>query len=73
MCPMSNIQQLVGAREALNLVFPSEASRPSFRTFKKWQAAGWIPFTKIGSRVFYDPAQVSAALDRRFKVNAIPA
>jgi hypothetical protein len=65
-----SIKQLLRAEDCISAVFPSEASRPSLRTFKGWQAKGWIPFHKIGKLSFYDPEQVRAALDRRFAVAA---
>lgn len=64
-------KQLLRAEDCIASVFPSEASRPSLRTFKAWQAKGWIPFHKIGKLAFYDPEQVRAALDRRFAVAAV--
>lgn len=62
--------RLVGAQECIQHVFPCESSCPSLRSFREWQARGYIPFHKIGRRTFFDPEQVRAALDRRFKVNA---
>jgi hypothetical protein len=61
-------KQLVGAQACLDLLFPDGASRPSLRTFRQWQANRYLPFHKIGRRTFFDPEQVRAALDRRFKI-----
>jgi hypothetical protein len=47
-----------------------EDSRPSLRSFRGWQAKGWIPYRKIGKRTYFDPAEVRAAIDRRFTVQA---
>lgn len=60
--------QLVGAEACIKIVFPDEESRPAIRTFRAWQANRYFPFHKIGRRTFFDPEQVRAALDRRFKI-----
>lgn len=68
---MATIQkQLVGAQECINLVFPCESSRIGLRTFRAWQAKGFVPVHKIGRLTFFDPEEVRAALDRRFKIQA---
>lgn len=59
--------QLVGMKACLELVFPG-GDRPSFRTFNKWKAQGFLPYHKIGKRVFMDPRAVRAALDKQFKI-----
>ena len=65
-------KQLVGAVDCIKLVFPCETSRPALRTFRQWQANGWLPVHKIGGHLtFFDPEEVRAALDRRFKINAV--
>ena len=66
----TNRPQLVGAEDCIKTVFPSEKSRPGLRTFRAWQAKGYIPVHKIGHLTFFDPEQVRAALDRRFRVAA---
>jgi len=63
--------QLVGASDCIQIVFPCENSRPALRTFREWQAKGFFPFVRVGRRTFFDPEDVRAALDRRFKVNAV--
>ena len=68
---MSNTRQLVGAADCSKIVFPCETSRPSLRTWRKWQANGWLPVHKIGHLTFFDPEQCRAALDRRFRVSAV--
>jgi hypothetical protein len=59
--------QLVGIEKCLETVFPDERSRPALRTFAKWKADGFIPFFKIGRRVFFDPEQVRAAIEKQFR------
>ena len=68
----SHQKQLVGALDCIKLVFPCETSRPSLRTFRSWQSNGWVPVHKIGGHLtFFDPEEVRAALDRRFRVNPV--
>ncbi len=69
----STDSQLVGVEACLKTVFPDEQSAPALRTFKGWMAARYFPVHKIGRRVFLDPAEVRAALSRRFKINAVDA
>ena len=61
-------KQLVGMKTCLELVFPDEKSRPCFRLFTGWKAKGFIPYHKVGKRVFMDPVQVRAALDKQFEI-----
>ena len=65
----SEERQLVGMKTCLKLVFPDEATRPSFRLFNDWKTRGYLPFYKIGRRIFMDPEQVRLAIDRQFKVH----
>jgi hypothetical protein len=60
---------LVGMQTCLELVFTDDETRPSFRTFNKWKAQGFLPYHKVGKRVFMDPVQVRAALDKQFQIN----
>jgi len=69
--PMANLKQLVGAEDCIKIVFSCETSRPSIRTFRKWQSNRWFPVHKIGHLTFFDPEDVRAALDRRFRVNPV--
>ncbi len=62
--------QLVGIHKCLEIVFPFQEERPSIRTFRKWQSQGYLPYHKIGSRVFFDPSQVRKALDKQFLIQA---
>lgn len=64
-------KQLVGMQTCLEQVFPDQETRPSFRTFNKWKAMGFLPYHKVGKRVFMDPVQVRAALDKQFQINPI--
>ena len=66
-------QPLVGAEECIEILFPHEKSRPCLRTFRAWQAKGYIPVIKIGHRPFFDPAEVRAAIERRFRIAPVEA
>ena len=67
-----DIKQLLDASACLAALFPDESSRPSLRTFRKWQANSYFPVHKIGRMTFFDPEQVRAAIERRFKIDAKP-
>lgn len=67
--PNTTESTLVGMRTCLETVFPDSTSRPSFRLFNEWKAKGFLPYHKVGKRVFMDPAQVRAALDKQFQVS----
>jgi hypothetical protein len=60
---------LVDAEACIDQLFDGE-SKPSLRTFREWQARGWIPFLKIGRLTFFDPEEVRAALNKRCRVQA---
>lgn len=64
-------RKLVGIKTCLGMVFPDPSSRPSFRTFNDWKAKGFLPYHKVGKRVFMDPQQVRAALDKQFLVHPV--
>jgi len=64
---------LVGIEKCRETVFPDPESGPGKRTFAEWIARGYFPVHRIGRRVFLDPHEVRAALDRRFKINATAA
>lgn len=70
---MNTSTRLLGAAETITAVFPGENSRPALRTFREWQARGFLPYHKIGKRTFFDPEEVRRALDRRFRIEAKPA
>ena len=65
--------QLVGAEECIEIIFPCAKSRPGLRTFRQWQAKGFIPVHRIGRRTYFDPAQVRAAIEHRFRVAPVEA
>ncbi len=71
--PMSHSseKQLVDARTCISILFPNPKSAPSLRSFREWQARKWIPFRKVGKRVFFCPEEVRRAIDKRFTVHAI--
>jgi len=62
---------LVNAQGCLEKIFPDARSRPSLRWFKGLQAAGKVPYRKIGRRVWFDPEEVRRALDKKFRIQAI--
>jgi hypothetical protein len=65
-----NTSKLLGAHGCMAEIWPNPQERPSFRKFKELQLKGFIPFHRIGRLVFFDPAEVRRALDRKFKVEA---
>jgi hypothetical protein len=62
--------RLVDVFTCIDEIFDGER-KPSLRTFRQWQARGWIPFRKIGRLTFFDPQEVRIALDRRCRVESI--
>jgi len=56
----------LNADQCLVVLFPDETSRPSLRTFRTWQAAGKIPYLKLGRLTFFNPNEVKLALERQF-------
>jgi hypothetical protein len=62
--------KLVGAERCLEILFPHKESRPGLRSFREWQAKGFLPYRKIGRRTFFSPAECRAALDKRFTIQA---
>jgi len=63
-----NEPTLVGIQTCLEQVFPDSATRPSLRTFHKWKTAGFLPYLRIGKRIFFDPVKVRKALDKQFEI-----
>jgi hypothetical protein len=61
----------VGLEECRITIFGTGREAPSKRLFAEWKARGYFPFIKVGKRVFADPAEVSRALNRRFKINSV--
>lgn len=64
---MTEQTRLTTASRCIEEAFDEE-SRPSLRSFREWQARGWIPYRKIGKRTYFDAAEVRAAIDRRFTI-----
>lgn len=62
---------LVGTKRCLELIFEDEASRPGLRTFLEWKSKGYVPFIKVGKRIFYRVDHVRTALEKRFTINSI--
>lgn len=61
---------LVGEAALRASLWPDPESRPSRRWFLELKSQGHIPFHRIGRLIFFDPAEVRAALDARFRINA---
>ena len=61
---------LFGEKALREIIWPDPASRPSRRWFLELKAKGLLPYRQISRRVFYDAAEVRAALDHQFRVNA---
>ena len=71
MSESSHHPALVGLEEGRIAVFGNGPEAPSKRLFAEWKAKGFYPSVKIGKRVFVNPDDVRAALNRRFKINAV--
>lgn len=62
---------LVGAETLLETLFPNPSDRPSLRWLREMQAKRLIPYKKIGRKIVrFDVAEVRAALDKNFHVEA---
>jgi hypothetical protein len=61
----------IGIEECRKAVFGTGPEAPSKRSWDSWRAKGYYPFIRVGKRIFANPDEVSRALARRFKVNAI--
>ena len=61
--------KLVDALRCIDAIFHKEA-RPGLRTWMDWKAKGYLPFVRVGRRVFYDPADCRTALEKRFTIRA---
>ena len=57
---------LVSIETLRETLWPDPASRPSVRWLRELQARRMVPFLKIGSKVYFEPERVRAAL-RRFE------
>ncbi len=61
--------KLVDAPRCIDAIFHEEA-RPGLRTWMDWKAKGYLPFVRVGRRVFYDPTDCRTALEKRFTIRA---
>ena len=61
----------VSAETCLSILFPGDQPGISLRLFRKLQAAGSIPYLKLGRRTLFVPSEVKAALEKRYKRRAI--
>jgi hypothetical protein len=59
---------LFGIEGCMAVLWPNERERPSVRWFKELQLNGLIPHVRIGRLIFFDPAEVRRALDRKFRI-----
>jgi hypothetical protein len=60
----------VSAETCLSILFPGNEPGISMRLFRKLQAAGSIPYLKLGRRTLFVPSEVKAALEKRHKRRA---
>jgi hypothetical protein len=58
-------EQLVNAEGLLKLLW-DDSSRPSLRWLRKQQRRRAIPYIKIGTRVWFNPAKVKVHLDAKW-------
>jgi len=58
------------AEETLQILFPSEKSRLSLKTFMRLRYKQRIPYWKFGTRLLFRPSDVQRALDKLFKIEA---
>jgi hypothetical protein len=65
-----NPEGLLSAEELLSVIWPNEKSRPCLRTLREFQAKRMVPYVKLGRLVYFDPAKVRRALEKRFTVEA---
>jgi hypothetical protein len=57
-------QQMVTGEKLLEILF-REDCRPTLRWLRDQQKARRIPYVRIGRLVFFNPAQVKAALEKQ--------
>lgn len=58
-------KELVGKKVLLERLFPNEADRPTTRWLDMQCRAGKIPFIRLGRLIYFDVAQVHAAITAR--------
>jgi hypothetical protein len=61
----------VSAETCLAILFPGDEPGISMRLFRKLQAAGSMPYLKLGRRTLFVPSEVKAALEKRYKRRAV--
>lgn len=59
---------LLDAVDLLAEIWPRPNSRPSLRWLREQQRLRTIPYIKVGRRVFFNPAKVRQALEKKFTV-----
>lgn len=57
----------VGVERCIEILFPDPKSGIKLRMFRKLQAAGYIPYLKLGRRTLFNPSEVRFALEKRLK------
>ena len=62
------IEGYCSAERCIEILFPGGGL--SLRHFRSLQAAGSIPYLKLGRRVLFAPSEVRSALEKKFKVRA---
>lgn len=62
---------LVNGEDLLKVLWPLETSRPTLRWLRSMQERRLVPFKRVSRRIFFDPAEVRAVLDRNCSVEAI--
>jgi excisionase family DNA binding protein len=67
--PEPDFEGYVDATTCLAILFPGGGI--SLRHFRSLQAAGSIPYLKLGRRTLFPPSEVKAALEKRFKRRAM--
>ncbi len=64
------LEGYVSAETCLSILFPGDKPGISMRLFRKLQAAGSIPYLKLGRRTLFVVSEVKAALEKKFKRRA---
>jgi hypothetical protein len=57
----------VGVERCIEILFPEPKSGIKLRMFRKLQAAGYIPYLKLGRRTLFNPSEVRFAPEKRLK------
>ena len=67
----SNSDYLVNGESLIKTIWKDESSRPTLRTLNEWKSKGYLPFYRIGGRVYYSPAKVRKALEKQFEIKEL--